>query len=314
MIDSTAHLLQSTRPARAAKFALVGMGIAAALMACGGGGGGEPPVQATPQPSVTSASVSVVNYTQTVTITLNGTNLDQGLNVSTPACANMMRSSVAPLVSTSTTAYYQCSGAAAGAGQVSVQRASDGTTLGTGNFTVTLPPQVTFTVTDGAGIGGEFVVTLAADGSLTPETVSNFLYYVNRLHYDGTVFHRVFPNFVVQGGGYLPITPGVFPTLKINTQPPIALEVDKGLLNKQWTLAMARGPSPNSATTQFFVNVVDNPNLDPSATSDGYAVFGHVSAGTGVVTAIASATCAPNQISECAPAPNVVITSARRTR
>jgi peptidyl-prolyl cis-trans isomerase A (cyclophilin A) len=194
-----------------------------------------------------------------------------------------------------------------------VQRASDGATLSTDTFTVGLPPQVTFTVSDGAGLTGQFVVTLAADASLTPETVSNFLYYVNGLHYDGLVFHRVFPNFVIQGGGYLPITPPTPPTRRINTRPPIALEVNRGLLNRQWTIAMARGGSPNSATTEFFVNMVDNPHLDPNTLSAGYAVFGHVSAGTDVITAIANAPCTPAP-DTCEPHPNVVITSAARTR
>jgi cyclophilin family peptidyl-prolyl cis-trans isomerase len=305
------RLSARTQALRAASFWLVRCGVVCGLAACGGGGGGG--TDPASQPTVNSVSVALVKYTQSVTVTLNGTNLDQGLTVSTPACATLTRSTAAPLASTSTTAFYVCSGAAVGASQVTVQRASDGATLGTADFTVGLPPQVTFTVTDGAGISGSFVVTLAGDASLTPETVKNFLAYVDNLHYDGTVFHRVFPNFVVQGGGYLPLSTGAFPTEKITTRPPIELEVNKGLLNKQWTVAMARTSAPNSATAQFYVNMVDNPHLDPSPTSAGYSVFGHISSGSAVVTAIANATCSPNQISECAPAPNVLITSAIRT-
>ncbi len=312
MTPSTPRLPSRTQALRATSHWLIRWATVCGLAACGGGGGGggTPPAS---DISVTSTSVSVVKYTQSVTVTLNGTNLDQGVTVSTPACATLTRSTAAPLASTSTTAYYRCSGAAVGASQVTVQRASDGTTLGSANFTVGLSPQVTLTVTDGAGISGSFVVTLADDASLTPETARNFLAYVDNLHYDGTVFHRVFPNFVVQGGGYVPFSTGVFPTEKITTRRPIELEVNKGLLNKQWTVAMARGPAPNSATAQFYVNMVDNPHLDPSPTSAGYSVFGHISSGSDVVTAIANATCSSNAASECAPAPNVLITSARRT-
>ncbi|MEQ1804304.1 MAG: peptidylprolyl isomerase [Burkholderiaceae bacterium] len=304
------HKLNTRTFAPASLSSLAALIAAALTTACGGGGGGG----AAALPNVSSANVAVTNYTQTVTVTLNGSDLDQGVSVTSPACGTLVRSSAAPLVSSATTAYYQCTGAAVGTSQVSVQRDSDGTNLGIGNFSVALPPQVTFTVTDGAGLNGTFVVTLAADPTLTPQTVNNFLSYVGGSFYNGTVFHRVLPGFVVQGGGYLPYTTGMVPSLKINTRPPIALEVNKGLSNKKWTIAMARTSALDSATTQFFINMVDNPGLDPSASSAGYAVFGHVSEGIDVVTAIANSTCTSGLISECEPKPNVVITSAIRTR
>lgn len=309
--STAARLFRRTQRSIPSRARLVGIGVVSGLAAAcgGGGGGGSEPAS---QPTVTSSSVGVVNYTQTVTVTLNGTNLDQPLNVSSPACATLTRGTAAPLASSSTTAYYVCGGATVGAGQITVQRASDGTTLRTENFTVGLPPQVTLTVDGGPGVQGDVVVTLAADGALTPNTVTNFLAYVAAKHYDGTVFHRVYSDFVVQGGGYEPPA-----ALRSPTRAPIELEVNKGLLNKQWTIAMARASAPNSAQAQFYFNVIDNPHLDASATNDGYAVFGHVSAGADVVAAIAGKGCTipgSNLGQSCWPNPNVLITSAKRTR
>lgn len=127
---------------------------------------------------------------------------------------------------------------------------------------------------------GELVFELYPDKA--PVTVANFLKYVNDGFYAGTVFHRVIANFVVQGGGF---TPG--PTLKTPTYGPIVLESGNGLSNLRGTLAMARTNVLNSATAQFYVNHVDNTALDRTPTSAGYAVFGKVIAGLGVVDAIA---------------------------
>jgi cyclophilin family peptidyl-prolyl cis-trans isomerase len=297
--------LRQRRPGLAASALL-----AATLAGCGGGGSGGP----APEPAVTSMTTQAIKYTQSLRVTILGTNLDQPLTVTTPACPTLTRNAAQ---STPTSAIYECSNAALGANTVTARRPSDNTTLRTSDFDLGLPPQVTLTLSNGAGISGQVVLTLAADTSLTPETVSNFLFYVNGQHYDGLVFHRVVPTFVLQAGGYEPYTPGVFPTLKVNTQAPIDLEVNKGLSNKQWTIAMARTNAPNSATTQFFINTVDNPGLDPSASSAGYAVFGHVSAGIDVLQAIAGTTCFtvnPFGNSDCWPSPNVTITSAVQTR
>ena len=125
------------------------------------------------------------------------------------------------------------------------------------------PPRVRITTSL-----GEFLVEL--DPNDAPLTVANFLQYVNEGFYDGTIFHRVIPDFVVQGGGYLP-------GLEAKpTHDPIASEASNGLLNLRGTVAMARTDDQNSATSQFYVNVADSPTLDPSATSAGYTVFGRV--------------------------------------
>ena len=123
---------------------------------------------------------------------------------------------------------------------------------------------------------GDIVIELNA--AKAPKTVENFIQYVNEKHYDGTVFHRVIDGFMIQGGGF---------TADLQQKPtraPIALEVSGGLKNDRGTIAMARTSNPNSATAQFFINVVDNANLNPPQPDGyGYAVFGKVVAGMDVV-------------------------------
>ncbi len=118
---------------------------------------------------------------------------------------------------------------------------------------------------------GDFVVEVYPDKA--PKTVENFLQYVKAKQYDGTIFHRVIPNFMVQGGGY-----DVKYDEKI-ARPPIPLEAQNGLKHETGTIAMARTQDPNSARAQFFVNVKDNPFLNAKGASDGYAVFGRVVSG-----------------------------------
>ena len=124
---------------------------------------------------------------------------------------------------------------------------------------------------------GDIVVEL--DAEKAPKTVANFLQYVRSGHYDGTVFHRVIESFMVQGGGYKA------DMTEKPTRAPISLESRNGLSNVRGTLAMARTGIPDSATSQFFVNVVDNAFLDQANSRDGhgYAVFGKVVAGMDVV-------------------------------
>lgn len=126
---------------------------------------------------------------------------------------------------------------------------------------------------------GDFTVEVYADKA--PKTVENFLQYVKDKHYDGTVFHRVIENFMVQGGGFTPSM-----TQK-PTRTPIPLEASNGLKNDRGTIAMARTGNPNSATTQFFINVVDNAGLNaPSPDGYGYTVFGKVISGMDVIQKI----------------------------
>jgi peptidyl-prolyl cis-trans isomerase B (cyclophilin B) len=129
-------------------------------------------------------------------------------------------------------------------------------------------------------IAGEGVVTLELDEQKAPKTVANFLNYVKKGHYDGTVFHRVIDGFMIQGGGF---APGM--TQK-PTDAPVENEANNGLKNKKYTVAMARTSAPHSASAQFFINVADNDFLDhksPTPQGWGYAVFGKVVSGQDVI-------------------------------
>ena len=133
---------------------------------------------------------------------------------------------------------------------------------------------------------GEMVFEVFPNWPGAEITVANFLRYVDDGFYSGTLFHRVVPDFVIQGGGYLP---GV--AVKPATYPPIALQSNNRLQNKQYTLAMARNDMADSATSQFFVNLLDNPALDYNpavGAPNGYAVFGQVISGLGVLATIAA--------------------------
>ena len=131
---------------------------------------------------------------------------------------------------------------------------------------------------------GDIKVELYADKA--PVTVQNFLDYTKAGYYDGTIFHRVIPNFMVQGGG---LTPDM-QDKTAGRKPPIKNESSNGIKNEPGTLAMARTSDPNSATSQFFINVVNNEFLNKEKAQDkvGYAVFGKVVEGMDVVTKIGS--------------------------
>jgi len=132
-------------------------------------------------------------------------------------------------------------------------------------------------------ITGRGVITLELDQEKAPKTVANFVDYVKRGHYDGTLFHRVIPGFMIQGGGLTPDFRQKPTGASINN------EADNGLKNTTYTVAMARTNDPHSATAQFFINVADNGFLDfkaPTQQGWGYAVFGKVIEGQDVVDAI----------------------------
>jgi peptidyl-prolyl cis-trans isomerase B (cyclophilin B) len=129
----------------------------------------------------------------------------------------------------------------------------------------------------------EGVITLELDGEKAPDTVANFVDYARAGHYDGTIFHRVIPGFMIQGGGF------DISMKQKGTNPPIKNEADNGLKNANGTIAMARTGDPHSATAQFFINVKDNGFLDHSAPTPqgwGYTVFGQVTDGMDVVQTI----------------------------
>ena len=128
---------------------------------------------------------------------------------------------------------------------------------------------------------GNFVVELYP--AKAPKTVQNFVQYAQDKHFDGTIFHRVIDGFMVQGGGF------TADMAQKPTRAPIPLEIDRSLKNERGTIAMARTGNPNSATAQFFINLVDNANLNaPQPDGYGYAVFGKVVSGMETIDAIRS--------------------------
>jgi len=124
-------------------------------------------------------------------------------------------------------------------------------------------------------------IEIELDRGKAPVTVDNFMRYVKEGFFDGTIFHRVIPGFMIQGGGF------TSDAIQKRTRPAIRLESKNGLKNQKGTIAMARTNDPDSATSQFFINLVDNSFLDASPSNQGYAVFGHVTAGMEAVEAIA---------------------------
>ena len=149
---------------------------------------------------------------------------------------------------------------------------------------------------------GEFVVELNPEKA--PKTVANFLEYVKSKHYEGTIFHRVMDGFMVQTGGY------TFTLGEKSTRGPIPLEANNGLTNDRGTLAMARTNSPNSATAQFFINVVDNAMLNAKGPNDGYAVFGKVVSGMDVIDKIRVVPTTAKGMHQNVPVTPIIITSA----
>jgi peptidyl-prolyl cis-trans isomerase B (cyclophilin B) len=150
-------------------------------------------------------------------------------------------------------------------------------------------------------------ITLDLDAEDSPATVANFLQYVRDGHYDNTLFHRVIPGFMIQGGGF---APGM---QQKATRAPVANEAGNGVKNARYTVAMARTSDPHSATAQFFINLADNAFLDykgPSPQAYGYCVFGKVAGGADVVDRIAGVATGRSAGHENVPAQDVVITRA----
>jgi len=150
-------------------------------------------------------------------------------------------------------------------------------------------------------------ITLTLDALKAPKTVSNFLQYVKSGHYDGTIFHRVIDNFMIQGGG---MSPGM---KEKSSGAQIENEANNGLKNERGTVAMARTSDPHSATAQFFINVNDNDFLNhtaPNAQGWGYAVFGKVTDGLDVVDTIRKVKTGNSGFHQDVPTEDVVIEKA----
>ena len=238
---------------------------AAYLLSACGGSDSFPPV-------VTGVKVQSIQYGKTATIYIGGKDLRSSLKVETAgACSSPAFASN----SNTDTLVLNCLVVKTGDFPMTVQTAEGQAIY---NITINVPlPQV-------ALISGKGSITLELDPNLAPMSTNNFLSYVNKGFYRGTLFHRVIPNFVVQGGGY---TTGM--VKQTGQVAPIELETNKGLSNVRGSLAMARTNLANSATSEFYINLADNVSLDyKNAASPGYAVFGKVVQGMDVVDLIAS--------------------------
>lgn len=148
------------------------------------------------------------------------------------------------------------------------------------------------------------IISLELDAEKAPETVKNFLSYAQSGHYTNTVFHRVIPGFMIQGGGF---EPGM---KQKDCNSPIKNEANNGLKNVRYTVAMARTADPHSATAQFFINVADNEFLDfksPNGSGWGYCVFGKVVEGQDVVDRIAGVKTGKSGFHQDVPLENITI-------
>ena len=233
------------------------------LSACGGSDGFEP--------MVTGVKVQSAQYGKTATINIGGKNLRSYLSVDTNgACTNPS------FASSSTTEIMVLNCFVSKVGDFNlVVKTAEGQVIYTSSVSFAMP-QVELITSKGN-------ITLALDPNAAPVSVNNFLSYVNKGFYRGTLFHRVIPNFVVQGGGF---TTGM--VKKTGQADPIILESNNGLSNLRGNVAMARTNLAGSATSEFYINLVDNLSLDyKNAANPGYAVFGKVLQGMGVVDAMA---------------------------
>lgn len=239
------------------------MSIAALLSACGGGGGGG--ATETRVASVSSVTPdNAPSYDNLLTFSVAGANLDLGLSASAPGCSG-------PAVltgGTATAVKVTCIPSRDGDITLSLSTTS-GMLLKSTTFTVP-KPQVRMTTSAGS-------LLIELEPAKAPITVKNFLTYVQDGFYVNTVFHRIISTFMAQGGGYIFSSSY---SLKPNSRAPIVLEktTTTGLSNTAKTIAMARTSAPDSATSQFFINLVDNAFLNAQGASDGngYAVFGAV--------------------------------------
>ena len=234
------------------------------LAACGSG---STPSTAN-KVSVSAVTSDQLLYRKITNFTVTGQNLDLGINITNLGCLRITEVAGG----TATRRVFSCKIVGVGTFPMTVT-AGDGSNLNTTNFTIPLTnqPQVTMVTSLGT-------IVMELNPAKAPVSVDNFLNYVESSFYVNTIFHRVESNFVIQGGGFTSAL------TQPATMPAIKLEAGNGLSNLRGTVAMARTNVLDSATSQFFVNVVDNAALDTS--NGGYAVFGKVVQGLDVVDRI----------------------------
>ena len=238
------------------------LGLTTFIAACGGGGGSAAEVRVASVSAITADTPPT--YDNLATFSVAGANLDVGVTASATGCTGPAVLSGA----TATAVKVTCTPSRDGDISLSVS-AAGGAMLKTASFTVP-KPQVRMTTSLGS-------LLIEREPAKAPITVKNFLAYVQDGFYVNTVFHRIISTFMAQGGGF---TFGTNYTAKAPTRPAITLEKTSatGLSNTAKTIAMARTSAPDSATSQFFINLVDNAFLNAQGSSDGngYAVFGTV--------------------------------------
>ena len=262
----------------------------AMLTACGGGGGNT-------TPTVSDIQGENLFYGASAQFVITGNNLqtlDGSISRNIPNCTGQT-----PVFATSAQQAVRCTITAVGDLNVQVLNGA-GAVIFSKTFTVP-PPQVILATSLGS-------IVAELNPTAAPLSVNNFLRYVQNGFYSDTLFHRVIAGFVIQGGGF---STGL--VAKAGASAPIPLESNNGLTNLRGTLAMARTTDPNSATSQFYFNLVDNPVLDyQDASNPGYAVFGKIVQGLGVMDAIgAVATQTVNSIPDV-PVTDVVVNNAIR--
>ena len=259
--------------------------LALLISGCGGGTGFSP--------TITGVKPETLQYGKSATIYLGGKDLRSNMVVDTNgACINPSFASN----STTDTLVLNCTVKVVGNFTLTINNEA-GVVVNTTPLTVP-NPQVGIVTSLGN-------IVMELDPAAAPITVNNFLSYANSGFYRNTLFHRVVAGFMIQGGGY---TAGL--VKKDGQKDPIVLESNNGLTNLRGTVAMARTNEPNSATSEFFINHVDNGFLNYSTANPGYAVFGKVIQGMDVVDAIASkATTSVNGFADV-PLEDISITSA----
>ena len=274
---------------RAISLNAVKFGFLLLLASCGGSDGF--------QPSVSQIQATTLRYGQEAVILVAGQHMRSDMVAETGTCTGpAFRANSGP-----DQAILTCKVTSAGPLTVTI-RAANGERLHSATLMVPLP-RVLLATSSGN-------VELELNPLAAPITVNNFLDYVNSGFYRNTLFHRVIAGFVVQGGGY---TKDLIK--KDGQKSAITLESNVGLQNKRGTVAMARTSEPNSATSEFFVNLSDNTALDyQSASTPGYAVFGKVLSGIDVIDSIAALPTATVGINENVPTTDVTIIFAQQTQ
>lgn len=235
------------------------------LSACGGGSSSETPAK---KVTISAVTTDQLVYRKTTNITVTGQNLDAGFNMSNLGCLKITEVAGG----SATQKVFSCKMVGVGSVAMSIT-AADGSSLysGTMNIPLAAQPQVTMKTSM-----GDIVIEL--NPAKAPVTVDNFLQYTETSFYVNKIFHRVINGFMIQGGGF------TSDLQQPATLAPIKLEAGNGLSNLRGSIAMARTSLLDSATAQFFINVVDNAALDTR--DGGYAVFGKVVSGLDVVDKI----------------------------